>query len=163
VTPAGIALRAAALALFGLGCAALGAWWRGAPAPAAAPPAPVARLSSDDVAALRRALAEDVRRGIAAALPAGSASTPAPAPAGAEPAPAEAPAAPPRSPAAAKEARRIVDEAVARGSWRPEDADAFRATMPDLDPAELSQILGELTRAINTGKLHLAVRDRPFL
>lgn len=163
MTPAGIALRAAALALFGLGCAALGAWWSGSPAPAPAPPAPVARLSSDDLAALRRGLAEDVRRAIASALPA--ASAPVPAPAGAEPAPAEAsaePASPTRA-AAQQAARRIVDEAVARGSWRPEDADAFRATMPELDQAELSQILGELTRAINTGKLQVTFRDRPFL
>jgi hypothetical protein len=57
--------------LFGLGCATLGAWWHGAPTPAVlhAAPAPVTRLPAEDRVELRRALAEDVRLAVVAALP----------------------------------------------------------------------------------------------
>jgi hypothetical protein len=160
--------RVGTLVLFGLGCATLGAWWRGAPAPVAAQaaPAPATRLLAADRVELRRALAEDVRLAVAAALP--SAGTPA----RAEPAPAAAPAAPAEAmvaqasapPSAAHEAaHHAVEDAIARGVWRTDDAQALRATIPELNQDEASQVLAELSRAINTGQVQVAMHDRPIL
>jgi hypothetical protein len=154
--------------LFGLGCATLGAWWRSAPAPAPphAAPAPTARLSAEDRVELRRALAEDVRLAVAAALPSSGAL------ARAEPAPAAAPAAPTEAvvaqasapPSAAHEAaHHAVEDAITRGVWRADDAQALRATIPELSQDEASQVLAELSRAINTGHVQVAMHDRPIL
>jgi hypothetical protein len=183
MTASGIAARAAAVMLFGFGCMALGARCAGSSGTAqravAQPPA-VLRLSSDDRAELRRELAEEVRRAVASAIPAsravsaasanGAAATvpadgaPAAAAAsGAEAASAESMAAPTAKAVTAHEtARRVVDDAVARGSWRLEDGEALRATLADLDPAAYSDVMGELVRAVNTGRLQLVARDRPM-
>jgi hypothetical protein len=153
--------------LVGLGCATVGAWWRGAPAPVVphAAPAAVTRLSLEDRVELRRALAEDVRAAVAAALPAAATL------ARAEPGPAAAPAveaheavlasAPPS--AAHEAAHQAVADAITRGVWRTDDAQALRATIPELGPGEASQVLAELSRAINTGALQVAMHDRPIL
>jgi len=167
MTIASLAARAAALVVFGLGCMAIGARCASSSGSgqAAAPPRPAApaitRLSNEDRAELRRELAEDVRR-VLAAQPATGALVAA-APASAEPASVE-PAAPPSASAvAAREtAHRVVADAVARGSWRPEDGQALRATMAELDQAAVSQLLGELARAVNTGQLQIVARDRPM-
>lgn len=164
--------RIARLALFGLGCASLGAWWRSAPAPASSPTAPAAdarpaqapRLSAEDRLELRRAVADDVREAVAAALPARAAATraePAAAPDGVV-----AEASPPPSPARAaahQAAHHAVEAAIGRGVWGPDDAQALRAAIPELGPDEATQVLAELSRAINGGQLQVAIHDRPIL
>src|SRR5439155_972531 len=100
----------------------------------------------------------------AIAAPSGGRATPAVS--GAEPTAGEATATPPAPTAAMvaahETARRVVDDAVARGSWRPEDGQALRATLADLDQTEYSDVMGELTRAVNTGRLQIVARDRPM-
>jgi hypothetical protein len=161
--------RAAAVTLFGLGCMTLGARCASSSGPAqpavsqrpAAPP--VVHLSSDDRAELRRSVAEEVRRAVAAAMPAGGAPAVTSAAASEEPAAAETKAAPTAAAVAAHEtARRVLDDAETRGAWRPEDGVALRATLADLDPAAYSDVMGELSRAVNTGRLQIVARDRPM-
>ncbi|HEY0484440.1 MAG TPA: hypothetical protein VGD37_43265 [Kofleriaceae bacterium] len=156
--------RAGMLVVFGVGCAALGAHWGGAPAPAAqVAPGSATRLTAEDRAELRRALAEDVRLAVATVLP------PLAVPARAEPAAAVAPAAPAEAavrpdPSPAHEAaHQVIDDAIAHGAWRPDDAEALRATIPELSPPEAAQVLADLSRAINTGKVQVAMHDRPIL
>jgi len=169
MTTMGMVARAAAVTLFGLGCMTLGARCAGSSGPAQPavsqrPAAPaVIRLSSDDRAELRREVAEEVRRAVAAAMPV--AGTPAAASAAAtdEPGAAETKAAPTAAALAAHEtARRVVDDAVTRGAWRPEDGVALRETLASLDPAAYSDVMGELSRAVNTGHLQIVARDRPM-
>jgi hypothetical protein len=161
VTSTGSLTRAAAIAAFGLACAAIGAWWNGgdaatpAVAPAIASSTPC--LSGEDRLALRRELAEDVRRAVAAAMPAPAAADAAKAAAPDDEVATEAPA-----PSAGHDtARQIVASAVARGSWRPEDAQEFREVLGGLTHGETVAVLDELSRAINTGRLHVVARDRP--
>ena len=45
--------------------------------------------------------------------------------------------------------------------WRPDDAQALRATIPELGLAEASQVLADLSRAINTGQPQVALYHRP--
>ena len=78
------------------------------------------------------------------------------APAPAESAPAAAPAAAPS--AAHEAAHRIIDDAIAQGAWRAEEAQALRTTMTELSQAEVEQTVGELSRAINTGRLQVTTR-----
>jgi hypothetical protein len=94
-----------------------------------------------------------------------TAGAPGAAPAGTsdEPAAAETKAAPTATAVAAHEtARRVVDDAVTRGAWRPEDGLALRETLANLDPAAYSDVIGELSRAVNTGRLQIVARDRPM-
>lgn len=156
--------RAGMLVVFGVGCAALGARWSGAPAPAPqVAQGPATRLSADDRAELRRALAEDVRLAVATALPRLAApATAEPAAAVAPPAPAEAAVRAAPSPAH-DAAHQVIDDAIAHGAWRPDDAEALRATIPELSPPEAAQVLADLSRAINTGKVQVAMHDRPIL
>jgi hypothetical protein len=167
--------RVGALVLFGLGCATLGGWWRGAPARAVphAAPAPMTRLSAEDRAELRRALSEDVRLAVAAALPPSGTlvradSAPAgamAAPAGAMAAPAEAMVAQASAPpsAAHDAAQRVLEGAITRGVWQPDDAQALRATLPELSQVEASQVLAELSRVVNTGQVQVPLHDRPLI
>jgi hypothetical protein len=159
--------RAGTLVVFGLGCATLGAWWRGAPAPAVphATPAAMTRLSAEDRAELRRALSEDVRLAVAAALPpSGTLARAEPVPAGATAAPTEAVVAEASAPSAAHEtAHRVLEAAITRGVWQPDDAQALRATLPELGQVEASQVLAELSRAVNTGQVQVATHDRPII
>ncbi|HEX8108793.1 MAG TPA: hypothetical protein VF516_13770, partial [Kofleriaceae bacterium] len=60
-------------------------------------------------------------------------------------------------------AHHVLDDAIARGVWRPDDAQALRATIPELSQAEASQVLADLSRAINTGQVQVAMHDRPIL
>jgi hypothetical protein len=160
--------RVGVLVLFGLGCATLGVWWRGAPAPAVphAAPAPVTRLSVEDRVELRRALAEDVRLAVVAALPSsGGLAKAEVAPAAAPAAPAEAGGAQPSAPpsVAHETAHHVVEDAIARGVWRPDDAQALRATIPELSQVEASQVLADLSHAINAGQVQVAIHDHPIL
>jgi hypothetical protein len=157
--------RVGALVLFGLGCATLGGWWRGAPDPAVphAAPGSMTRLSAEDRAELRRALSEDVRLAVTAALPPpGTLARAEPVPAGA---PAEVMVAQASAPpsAAHETAQRVLEGAIARGVWQPDDAQALRATLPDLSQLEASQVLAELSRAVNTGQVQVPLHDRPLI
>jgi hypothetical protein len=159
-------LGVVALLGFGLGCAALGARWSRPPAPVAGS-APAA-LSVADRAVLARALADEVRRSVAAAMPAAQVVVPAPA---ASTTPATPPstadalaAAAPSPPSPALEsARAVVQDAVARGSWRAEDTEALRAQLADLRGRDAEELLRELSRAINTGRVHIADPHRSVL
>jgi hypothetical protein len=131
--------RAAAIAAFGLACAAVGAWWKGRDA---ATPAVAPAVASSTVAA---------------AMPAPAAATTAVAAKAAEPDDEVAKEASPGH----DTARQIVASAVARGSWRPEDAQGFRDVLGGLTHGETVEVLDELSRAINTGRLHVVARDRP--
>jgi hypothetical protein len=169
MTAMAMVARAAAVTLFGLGCMTLGARCASSSGPAQPavsqrPAAPaVVRLSSDDRAELRRDVAEEVRRAVAAAMPAGGGPAAASASVTEEPAAAETKAAPTAAAVAAHEtARPGVDDAVTRGAWRPEDGLALRETLANLDPAAYSDVVGELSRAVNTGRLQIVARDRPM-
>lgn len=161
----------AMLACFGLGCAALGARWGRPPAPAAA------RRSADDRADLVRQIAADVRRAVAttvaaAAVQSGAAPAPATAvpggttasgPVGSPAADASAASAPSLPSPALEAARAVVQDAIARGSWRADDADAMRASLAALNSREAVDILGQLARAINTGRVQVATGHGPVL
>jgi hypothetical protein len=144
--------------------------------------APLARLSPEDRADLARQLTAEVRRAIAAGLSA--AATPAQvSPAIALPAPASGigtpstpetdaggaaaaispPAVAPSSIPALQSARAVVQAAVARGAWRTDDADALRASLASLSNHDAVDVLRELSRAINTGRVQLADLHRPLL
>jgi hypothetical protein len=158
--------RVGMLLVFGLGCAGLGARWGGAAAPAAAPAVTAAatRLSAEDRAELRRALAEDVRRAVAALPSSGAPAKPEPAVAAAPRAAEAVVARADEPPSAAHEAaHHVLDDAIARGVWRPDDAQALRETIPELSQAEASQVLAALSRAVNTGQVQVAMHDRPIL
>lgn len=154
--------RVAAIGAFGLACAAIGAWWKGGDATPTAAPAVASSsscMSREDRLALRREIVEDVRRVAAQAQPTSVAIAPAPAPAAKadDEIAAEAQGPSPGHDAA----HQIVASAVARGSWRPEDAQEFRDALGGLRHDETVAVLDELSRAINTGQLHVVARDRP--
>jgi hypothetical protein len=124
------------------------------------------RLSAEDRAELRRALSEDVRLAVAAALPpSGTLVRADSAPAGAMAAPAEAMVAQASAPpsAAHDAAQRVLEGAITRGVWQPDDAQALRATLPELSQVEASQVLAELSRAVNTGQVQVPLHDRPLI
>lgn len=66
------------------------------------------------------------------------------------------------SDAASSLANETVNIALSKHTWGPEDAQAFRRSLPDLPPAERDRLIRKLLTAINSGQVQVTVRGAPF-
>jgi len=100
-----------------------------------------ASLGRADLAALRGELARLIADRLAT-----TASAPPPAKLADEPAP--------EAVAAAATARQLIDAALARGSWKDADRQAFHGVLVAMDDAQRGAAISQLLTALNEGRLH---------